>query len=276
MIVNLKESLELPVPLCKNCELFSGNTFTQLWVTVDGIYPEIACFVKTLSQPIGPKQASYAKWQERTRKDIERGFGVLQSKFRFLVQKVELWSVSDIVSLVNCCILLHNWMVTERIWRNESESNDWYDDSTVSENDGNSESGENVSAGDSGASSAIRGSDSAGDGGLVSASSGDGGLVSASTSAVGASNCGDGTGNVGISGSDDNNKNKNNKRQSDPEDPLFQSVLDRHNQLHRGRELMLVRENLVQDRWKYLYDKPAFYRLQQAIINQLHTNSINF
>jgi hypothetical protein len=42
-------------------------------------YPEPARFVKMLSQPIEPKQESYAKWQEQTRrKDIERGFGVLQ------------------------------------------------------------------------------------------------------------------------------------------------------------------------------------------------------
>jgi hypothetical protein len=105
----------------------NGELFQQLWVTVDGIYPELARFVKTLSQPIGPEQARYAKWQERTRKDIERGFGVLQSKFRFLVQKVELWSIQDIVSLVNCCILLHNWMVTVRVSQNESESSDLYD-----------------------------------------------------------------------------------------------------------------------------------------------------
>jgi hypothetical protein len=124
----------------------NGELFQQLWVTVDGIYPELAHFVKMLSQPIEPKQASYAKWQEQTRKDIEHGFGVLQSKFRFLVQKVELWSIQDIVSLVNCCILLHNWMVTVRVSRNESKSRDLYDHGDGSINTGD-DSGANTGDG---------------------------------------------------------------------------------------------------------------------------------
>jgi hypothetical protein len=59
--------------------------------------PKLSLFVKTLSQPVDKKQANYAKWQEKTRKDVERSFGILQSKFRILTQNVELWSIKDIV-----------------------------------------------------------------------------------------------------------------------------------------------------------------------------------
>jgi hypothetical protein len=106
---------------CDFTYTIDGKQFDKLWVTVDGIYPKLSRFVKTLSQPVGIKQEQYSKWQEKTRKDVERGFGVLQSKFRILVQKIELWSIEEIVSVVDCCLLLHNWMVTERIKRNESD-----------------------------------------------------------------------------------------------------------------------------------------------------------
>jgi hypothetical protein len=113
-----------------NCDFpftIDGKQFDRLWVTVDGIYPKLSRFVKTLSQPVDKEQANYAKWQEKTRKDVERGFGVLQSKFRLLTQKIEYWSIEDIVSVVNGCLLLHNWMVTVRLSRDEAETNDWYD-----------------------------------------------------------------------------------------------------------------------------------------------------
>jgi hypothetical protein len=70
---------------------------------------------------VDKEQANYAKWQEKTRKDVEHGFGILQSKFRILAQKVKLWSIKDIVSVTDCCLLLHNWMVTVRLSRDESE-----------------------------------------------------------------------------------------------------------------------------------------------------------
>jgi hypothetical protein len=83
--------------------------------------------VKTLSQPVGKSEEDYAKWQEKTRKDVERGFGVLQAKFRFLVHKIELKLIQDIVNVVNRCLLLHNLMVTVRISQNEPETESWYD-----------------------------------------------------------------------------------------------------------------------------------------------------
>jgi hypothetical protein len=121
-----------------------GKQFDKLWVTVDGIYPKLARFVKTLSQPVNKMQGNYAKWQEKTRKDVERGFGVLQSKFRLLTQKIELWSIEDIVSVVDCCLVLHNWMVTVRLSRDESESSDWYD----STGDDDAQNGDNTQNGD--------------------------------------------------------------------------------------------------------------------------------
>ena len=67
------------------------RVFHRLWVAVDGIYPELSRFVKTIQVPVGLKASRYARWQESARKDVERAFGVLQRKFHVLVRKMELW-----------------------------------------------------------------------------------------------------------------------------------------------------------------------------------------
>ncbi|XP_020238606.1 uncharacterized protein LOC109817687 [Cajanus cajan] len=50
----------------------------------DGIYPDFATFVKTISMPQGKKRKLFAERQESTRKDVERAFGVLQSRFAII------------------------------------------------------------------------------------------------------------------------------------------------------------------------------------------------
>jgi Plant transposon protein len=64
------------------------NVFNRLWYLVDGIYPNIARFVKTLSVPLGKVQQTFVKWQEGKQKSIERAFGVLQRKFQILTKPV--------------------------------------------------------------------------------------------------------------------------------------------------------------------------------------------
>ncbi len=48
--------------------------FMNLYFLVDGIYPKLSRFVKTISVPLSSK---FAKWQESVRKNIESGFAVL-------------------------------------------------------------------------------------------------------------------------------------------------------------------------------------------------------
>ena len=47
----------------------------------DGIYPSWTTLVKTISRPMGNKNKYFAKAHEASRKDVERAFGVIQSKF---------------------------------------------------------------------------------------------------------------------------------------------------------------------------------------------------
>jgi hypothetical protein len=213
-----------------------GKQFDRLWVTVDSIYPKLSRFVKTLSQPVDREQANYAKWQEKTRKDVERGFGVLQSKFRILTQKVELWSIEDIVSVTDCCLLLHNWMVTVQLSRNESESNEWYDvtgDGGEQNGDGGEQNGDSGTTGDGG----VRGND---------------GNVASSNQNVAARR-------------DDNVAIGN----------FIVDVSDpRHADYKQA--CLRTREKCVNDRWMHLYDSENFYRLQNAIIKEFKKINWNF
>ncbi len=51
---------------------------------------------------------------------------MLQRKFHVLVQKIELWYIGDISSVVNTCIILRNMMVANRIDSGEVESDAFY------------------------------------------------------------------------------------------------------------------------------------------------------
>ena len=102
------------------------RVFHRLWVAVDGIYPELSRFMKTIQEPVGLKASRYARWQESARKDVERAFGVLQRKFHVLVRKMELWYVGDIANVVNCCMCLHNMMVANRMAMGDEESEEFY------------------------------------------------------------------------------------------------------------------------------------------------------
>lgn len=108
--------------------LFLKETlYNQLFVLVDGIYPPLSRFVKTFEEPVGATNVSFAKWQEGARKGIERAFGVLQRKFHILVRSFEYWFITDIQNISNTCLILHNMMVKERLDREETEDEAWYE-----------------------------------------------------------------------------------------------------------------------------------------------------
>jgi Plant transposon protein len=104
----------------------NGQQFKRLYLLVDGIYPAVSRFVKTLAVPIGKEHKRFAAWQESSRKDMERTFGILQRKFHYLVRPFEQWELEEIKDIMLTCILMHNWMVTVRVERDELESPDFY------------------------------------------------------------------------------------------------------------------------------------------------------
>lgn len=111
-----------------------GEAFNKLWIMVDGIYPELSRFVKTVSVPLNIPQNKYAKWQEGARKSVERAFGILQRKFQILCRPVELFYVEEIADIVDASLILHNMMVESRLERDESEREAIYDHVNLDEN----------------------------------------------------------------------------------------------------------------------------------------------
>ena len=79
----------------------------------DGIYPEWAVFVKTISLPITEKDKLFAQQQESKRKDIERAFGVLRSRFCILKRPARLYDRGHLEKVVLACIILHNMIVED-------------------------------------------------------------------------------------------------------------------------------------------------------------------
>ena len=112
-----------------------SERFDRLWCLVDGIYPPLNRFVKTISQPVGETMERFVGWQESARKDVERAFGILVRKFQILSRPCEYWYVDDMKSIMYGCIIMHNMMVEDRLDRDEAECADMYAVEMNSEDD---------------------------------------------------------------------------------------------------------------------------------------------
>ena len=91
----------------------NGTQYNRAYYLADGIYPRWPVFVKTIRQPVGPKQTYFAKKQEGARKDVERAFGVLQSRWAILRCPVRQWHEDDVADIMTACIILHNMIIED-------------------------------------------------------------------------------------------------------------------------------------------------------------------
>ncbi|XP_012699996.1 uncharacterized protein LOC105913484 [Setaria italica] len=93
--------------------IVNGTQYDTGYYLADGIYPEWAAFVKTISKPQTEKHKLYAQHQEGARKDVECAFGVLQSRFDIVKRPARLWKRDDVVNIMQACIILHNMIVED-------------------------------------------------------------------------------------------------------------------------------------------------------------------
>ena len=91
----------------------NGNNYSMGYYLTDGIYPEWATFVKTIPRPQGEKRKLFSKYQESQRKDVERAFGVLQSRFAIVRGPARFWDKNDLAKIMRACIILHNMIVED-------------------------------------------------------------------------------------------------------------------------------------------------------------------
>ncbi|XP_039780809.1 uncharacterized protein LOC120648121 [Panicum virgatum] len=76
--------------------IVNGNKYNICYYLADGIYPTRATFVKAFHSPQGNKKIYFTSAQQVARKDVERAFGVLQSRFA-MVRALRGYGVRKIV-----------------------------------------------------------------------------------------------------------------------------------------------------------------------------------
>ena len=91
----------------------NGNEYNMGYYLADGIYPSWPTFVKTIPKPQGNKRKFFATAQESVRKDVERAFGVLQSRFAMVRGPSRFWDVSTMKYIMTACIILHNMIIED-------------------------------------------------------------------------------------------------------------------------------------------------------------------
>jgi hypothetical protein len=90
-----------------------GHTYTKGYYLADGIYPEWPVFVKTHRNPTEEKYGRFVKEQEACWKDVERAFGVLQSRWAIVRYPAKVWSVKQMWKVMTACMIMHNMIVKE-------------------------------------------------------------------------------------------------------------------------------------------------------------------
>uniref|UniRef100_A0A0D3AC53 Myb-like domain-containing protein n=1 Tax=Brassica oleracea var. oleracea TaxID=109376 RepID=A0A0D3AC53_BRAOL len=91
----------------------NGREYHLAYYLTDGIYPKWATFIQSIPLPQGPKAVLFAQHQEAVRKDVERAFGVLQSRFVIAKNPSLFWDKIKIGRIMRACIILHNMIVED-------------------------------------------------------------------------------------------------------------------------------------------------------------------
>ncbi|KAK1661815.1 hypothetical protein QYE76_049974 [Lolium multiflorum] len=102
----------------------NGNAYDKPYYLADGIYPDWATLVKTVRNPNFEKTRRFAKMQEACRKDVERGFGVLQARWAIVRHPARTWSLKTMHEVMTCCMIMHN-MIVENERSDGRNENHW-------------------------------------------------------------------------------------------------------------------------------------------------------
>ncbi|XP_020195431.1 uncharacterized protein [Aegilops tauschii subsp. strangulata] len=96
----------------------NGHQYNKGYYLADGIYPQWSSFVKTISKPQGEKRKRFAQMQDSARKDVERAFGVLQSRWGIVRSPALSWDETKLWEVMTACVIMHNMIVKDE--RDES------------------------------------------------------------------------------------------------------------------------------------------------------------
>ncbi|TVU25793.1 hypothetical protein EJB05_28302 [Eragrostis curvula] len=91
----------------------NGRTYDMRYYLADGIYPEWPAFVKSVRHPMERKTEHFAAMQEGACKDIERAFGVLQTRWAVIRGPAYGWDRERLSDIMTACIIMHNMIVED-------------------------------------------------------------------------------------------------------------------------------------------------------------------
>ncbi|KAJ9540661.1 hypothetical protein OSB04_027167 [Centaurea solstitialis] len=87
----------------------NGTHYNHGYYLADGIYLEWTTFVKAFRYPHDDERRIHFKErQESARKDIERTFATLQSKWHMVKRPARIWTRTKLQEIMYTCIILHN------------------------------------------------------------------------------------------------------------------------------------------------------------------------
>ncbi|XP_020245164.1 protein ALP1-like [Asparagus officinalis] len=93
--------------------VIQGKHYNMGYYLADGIYPKWSTLVQTIHDPRGPKKKLFAMKQEGCRKDVERAFGVLQSRFAIVSGPARFWKKEVLHDIMTACIIMHNMIIED-------------------------------------------------------------------------------------------------------------------------------------------------------------------
>jgi hypothetical protein len=99
-----------------------------MYFLVDGIYPKYAIFQSTGDKEGSEMEKVFSMQQEGVRKDVERVFSVLQTKWQILHRPFRCWDVGDIHDTLEACIIFHNMVVENNVNMMRDKEELLYDD----------------------------------------------------------------------------------------------------------------------------------------------------
>ncbi|XP_019182762.1 PREDICTED: uncharacterized protein LOC109177765 isoform X1 [Ipomoea nil] len=91
----------------------NNRQYTKGYFLTDSIYPKWSTFVKSFLCPVDPKKKKFKERQEATRKDVERAFEVLQSRWGMIRGPGRLSYRENLKEIIYTCIILHNMIVED-------------------------------------------------------------------------------------------------------------------------------------------------------------------
>ncbi|XP_068307513.1 uncharacterized protein [Pyrus communis] len=80
----------------------------------DDIYPKWTTLVQAIPNPRNEAEKLFTLHQEAYHKDVERAFGILQTRWKIISELARGWSRENLNSIMMSCIILHNMIVEDK------------------------------------------------------------------------------------------------------------------------------------------------------------------